>query len=161
MSWHEKTSVVIVALAAAGAMVTAYATVRSMLMQRRKQTEQRPTLADPRIGISENPEIAHTVRFEVDKQHSSVWHVVEVRASPIWTPLISATGEQILNGYGDVVSYQPKELSRKIKFDPPTQSATLLLRYDCPSTVSLSFRLVMRASPSESSRFTTRIRIRD
>ncbi len=46
MSWHEKTSVVIVALAAAGALVTAYATVRSMLMQRRKQTERRPTIAD-------------------------------------------------------------------------------------------------------------------
>ena len=40
MSWHEKTSVAILALAAAGALITAYATVRSMLMQRRKQTEQ-------------------------------------------------------------------------------------------------------------------------
>ena len=154
-------SLAIVALAAAGASVTAYATFRSMLMQRRKQTERQPTLADLHIGISKKPGIAHTVQFEVDKQHSSVWRVVEVRASPIWTPLISAIGEPIQDKAGGVISYQPKEWSRKIKFDPPTHSTTLLLRYDCPSAVSLSFRLVMRASPRESSRFTTRIRIRD
>ena len=161
MAWYEGANLAIVSVAALGAGITAYATVRMMLMQRKQANADKPALDEIRVRRSANPQFGHEAIFKIEDRDLTVWRVKSVTCRPFWKRMLCKPGDYAQDAAGGIVGYQSTGWRRKITYDPPTHSTMFLVHYDCPEVVDLDFELVMRASPNETSRFPMRVRIRD
>ena len=133
----------------------------SFVAGRARSYPARPTVTISSKRISQQTETPHEIGFKIDDQHQVVWHITSVRARYIWRPLISEIGSRQPDGGGGTKSVTPRGWKRRIHFDPPTHSSTILLPYDCPSLIVLVFELAMRSSTNETSQFSTRVKIKD
>ena len=159
--WLEKIAPAFIILAGIGAAITAYATSRIWRISRRAAMVSQPTISASALHRSKSPDRPHKIEFSVDNEHLAKWGVISVVARPFWRLLISEIGSLEPDVYGGTKRIAPKRWTRRIKYDPSTHSSTILIRYDCPDFVNLVFKLAMRSSPSETSRFPMRIKIRD
>lgn len=155
--WIQEVDLVLTVFVAIGAILTAYATLRIWGTTRRAAKADRPTVSQASLSLSQRPESPNKFGFAIDGEHATRWGIVSVAARPFWRQLISEIGGP---DRAAAVTLQKKWV-RCIKFDPPTPSSTILLRYDCPALLLLDFKLAMRSSPNETSRFQMRIKIRD
>ncbi|MDP2621788.1 MAG: hypothetical protein Q8P46_16705 [Hyphomicrobiales bacterium] len=161
MTFREWLVVGLTALAAIGAIVTAFATFRMWRGQRRGVAAAKPTVTAWLSRISGRTETPHEIQFNVDDDHLSVWRIKSVMSRYIWRPLISEIESRQRDGGGGTLEVFPKGWKKQIRFDPPIQASTILLRYDCPRLIDFVFVLAMRSSPKETSRIAARIKTRD
>lgn len=162
MAWHEKVNLLIMALAALGALITAYATIRTMRMQQRRALTSKPVLNTCVVRKSDHPAYGHQITFQMSARDIDTWHVNAVKCRWVWHRLLCKPGREVQSELtGEILAYESTDWQRRVVYNPPVLTGMLLIRNDCPEVVDLIFELAMRTSPNETSRFPMRIRIRD
>jgi hypothetical protein len=161
MTWWQKLELFLASVTALATAIAGYATYRTFKIQRRTAFGAHPTLALPTISRSKKAGTPHSVQFKLDDQYISAWQVDSVQIQPAWRPLISAIDSIKRDVYGDEKRIEPVGWKRRLIFDPPKFSSTILVQSDCPKRFTLLFRMSMRAAPNERSRFAMPIKIRD
>ncbi len=160
LNWHETTNLVLTGAAALGAILTAYATLRIWRTSRRSYLIANPTVSHSRILTGQNSNEPYSVTFSIDSAHATAWGISSVTAYPIWRPLISEVGSIVLDATGDESYWIAENWRRRIKLDPLAESRRILIHHDCPEFVRLDFKLAMKSSPRETSRFPMRMKIK-
>lgn len=162
MAWNENVNLIFTALAALGALVTAYATIRTMLLQQRQAHASKPVLNICDVRKSDHPAYGHQITFQISDRDKIAWHVNAVKCRWLWHRLLCKPGREVQSELtGEILAYEATAWQRRISYDPPAHAGMILVRFDCPDVMDLIFDLAMKPSPNEKSRFPVRIRIRN
>ncbi|GAB5428045.1 MAG: hypothetical protein Devi2KO_15040 [Devosia indica] len=157
----EWANILIGAGALIASIITAWSTWQAWKSRKREDKSKLPTVTvvDP---VFDGGRDVAVLRFKVDEPHDRIW---KVRSVSVKRPAFKRLLHRFENPQYDPATHEPLySLSgpwrRSVEAVVGIDGWSLIfVRSDEPRSAELSFNFVMKASPSETSRFTENIRI--